>query len=311
MPPGRSELILTVGTENAGERLDVFLARFLGSRSAAVRAAGSLSFAKSYRVQPGDAFNLTEFIATAPEPYSAEAEDIPLDIIYEDEDLIVVNKAKGIVVHPAPGHYGGTLVNALLHHCAGSLSGIGGELRPGIVHRIDKDTSGLLIVAKNDFAHRELAAQLVDHSLSRTYEAVIRGSFAEDFGTISQPLGRAAGSSPNDRKRMAVRSDGKPAITHWERIAGYSGYTHIRCKLETGRTHQIRVHLAYTGHPVLGDVLYGAGNKLGKTPLPFEGQCLHAKELTFVHPRTKETVHLESDLPEYFKWVLDILSDDG
>ncbi|MDR0857733.1 MAG: RluA family pseudouridine synthase [Oscillospiraceae bacterium] len=304
-------MLLTVDAVNSGERLDVFLARFLGSRSSAERAADSLGFSKSYRVKPGEIFELTDFLAAAPEPYSAEPEDIALDIVYEDEDLIVVNKPKGLVVHPAPGHYGGTLVNALLYHCAGSLSGIGGELRPGIVHRIDKDTSGLLIAAKNDFAHRELAAQLADHSLSRTYEAVIRGSFPAASGTIDLPIGRANGSSSADRKRMAVRRDGKAAITHWELIEKFSGYSHIRCKLETGRTHQIRVHLAHSGHPVLGDTLYGAGSKLGRIELPFGGQCLHARELTFVHPRTKEQIHLECPLPEYFEWVLTQLTTNN
>jgi 23S rRNA pseudouridine1911/1915/1917 synthase len=201
-----------------------------------------------------------------------------------------------MVVHPAPGHPDGTLVNALLWHCGDSLSGIGGEKRPGIVHRIDKDTSGLLIVAKNDFAHQALSAQLSDRSLSRVYEAVARGGFREDAGTVARPIGR----HPTDRKRMAVLPGGRPAVTHWEVLARYRGYTHIRCRLETGRTHQIRVHLASLGHPLLGDAVYGA-------PAPdkgLSGQCLHARELKFIHPRTGEPVRLETELPDYFLEVL-------
>ena len=225
------------------------------------------------------------------------AQDIPLDVVYEDEDLIVVNKARGMVVHPAPGHADGTLVNALLHHCAGSLSGIGGEQRPGIVHRIDKDTSGLLIVAKNDFAHQALSAQLSDRSLSRVYEAVVRGNFRQDEGIIDRPIGR----HPTDRKRMAVtEKNSRHALTHWKVLERYRGYCRVQCRLETGRTHQIRVHMASIGHPLLGDYVYGA-------PSPekgLEGQCLHARELKFIHPRTGQAVHLKSELPDYFTKVL-------
>ena len=211
-------------------------------------------------------------------------------MVYEDGDVIVVNKPRGMVVHPAPGHPDGTLVNALLWHCGDSLSGIGGEKRPGIVHRIDKDTSGLLIAAKNDFAHQALSAQLADHSLSRIYEAVARGGFREDSGTVDAPIGR----HPTDRKRMAVTEKaGRRAVTHWEVLARYRDYTHVRCRLETGRTHQIRVHMASIGHPLLGDFTYGA-------PSPdkgLEGQCLHARRLHFPHPATAA---VGSPLPSYF-----------
>ena len=226
-----------------------------------------------------------------------EPQDIPLDIVYEDDDLIVVNKQRGLVVHPAPGHPDGTLVNALLYHCGDSLSGIGGQRRPGIVHRIDKDTSGLIIVAKNDFAHQGLSAQLSDHSLCREYEAIVRGNFKTDGGTVNRPIGR----HPVDRKRMAVTDrNSKPAVTHWQLLASYHGYSHILCRLETGRTHQIRVHMASIGHPLLGDFTYGA-------PSPdkgLEGQCLHARRLRFVHPRSGEEMELETPLPDYFTAVL-------
>ena len=213
---------------------------------------------------------------------------------------MVVNKARGMVVHPAPGHPDGTLVNALLWHCGDSLSGIVGEKRPGIVHRIDKDTSGLLIVAKNDFAHQGLSAQLSDHSLYREYEAIVRGNLRQDSGTVNAPIGR----HPTDRKRMAVTSkNAKPAVTHWQVIARYRGYTHIRCRLETGRTHQIRVHMASIGHPLLGDYTYGA-------PSPdkgLEGQCLHARRLRFIHPRSGEEHIAEAPLPPYFVDVINKL----
>lgn len=229
-----------------------------------------------------------------------EAQDIPLDVVYEDADIIVINKPRGMVVHPAPGHPDGTLVNALMYHCGDSLSGIGGERRPGIVHRIDKDTSGLIVAAKNDMAHKGLSAQLSDHSLYREYEAVVTGHMREDSGVIDKPIGR----HPVDRKRMAVtEKNSKAAVTHWKLMAEYRGYSHIQCRLETGRTHQIRVHMASIGHPLLGDGLYGA-----KCPdKGLEGQCLHARRLHLIHPVTGEELRFESALPEYFISVLDKL----
>ena len=223
-------------------------------------------------------------------------ENIPLDIRYEDNDVVVINKPKGLVVHPAPGHWSGTLVNALMYHCGNSLSGINGEIRPGIVHRIDKDTSGLLIVAKNDFSHQALAEQLKDHSLSRVYEAIVVGNMRQDSGTINAPIGR----HPIDRKKMAVtEKNSRPAVTHYEVIARYPGYTHLRLRLETGRTHQIRVHLAWQNHPIVGDMVYGRGKEFGLT-----SQCLHARSLTFRHPRTGEPTTVTCELPEYFTSVL-------
>ena len=294
--------ITTVHAQESGERIDALLARSGYTRSGAARliAAGQVTrngkpVKKSDLTGAGDVILVEE--NDAPAPAAAVAQDIPLDIVYEDGDLIVVNKPRGLVVHPAPGHPDGTLVNALLHHCGGSLSGIGGEQRPGIVHRIDRDTSGLLIVAKNDFAHQSLSAQLADRSLSRIYEAVVHGGFRADSGTVDAPIGR----HPADRKRMAVtEKNSRRAVTHWEVIERYAGYTHIRCKLETGRTHQIRVHMAHIGHPLLGDMVYGAG----KSEKGLEGQCLHARTLKFIHPRTGEHVELTSPLPEYFIGVL-------
>ena len=250
---------------------------------------------KNYKVSVGDAVMVTiPDIAEVP----LVPQNIPLDIVFEDEDVVVVNKPRGMVVHPAPGHPDGTLVNALMYHCGDSLSGVGGEKRPGIVHRIDKDTSGLLIVAKNDAAHLALSAQLSDRSLSRVYRAVVTGNLKQDSGTVDAPIGR----HPNDRKKMAVtRQNSRNAVTHWSVLERYRGYTHVRCKLETGRTHQIRVHMAHIGHPLLGDEVYGHA-KLPEKGLT--GQCLHAKELQFIHPRTGEAVHLDTELPDYFKDVL-------
>ena len=291
--------ILTATPEAAGQRLDAFLAETLPelTRSAAQRliAEGQVAVdgkipTKSLKLAGGETV-----LVSLPEPEEAQAlpEDIPLDVVYEDDDVIVVNKPVGMVVHPAPGHSGGTLVNALLHHCGDSLSGIGGELRPGIVHRIDRDTSGLIIAAKNDFAHQALSAQLQDHSLCRTYEAVVVGNLREDSGTVDAPIGRC----PSDRKKMAVvRQGGRNAVTHWQVLERFPGYTYVRCRLETGRTHQIRVHMAYIGHPLYGDTVYGA-----KKPAPgMTGQCLHAVGLTFRHPRTGETVELSCPLNEEF-----------
>ena len=294
---------IEITAEESGERIDALLARLVPelTRSAAQRlleeglvTLGGVPVKKNRRTGPGEVY-----AALLPEPELPEPEpqDIPLDIVYEDADVVVVNKPRGMVVHPAPGHPDGTLVNALLWHCGASLSGVGGERRPGIVHRIDKDTSGLIIAAKNDFAHLALSAQLADRSLSRVYEAVARGEFRDEAGTVDAPIGR----HPTERKRMAVTERGsRPAVTHWEVIARYRGWTHIRCRLETGRTHQIRVHMAYIGHPLLGDMVYGAK----KPERGLEGQCLHARELKFLHPRTGEAIHLSTELPEYFQQVL-------
>ena len=294
-----STLTLAVPPEDAGGRVDAWLAGRQESltRSVAARLLeeGQVTcegkpLPKNYRLRGGETVQLT-----LPEPEETEliAQDIPLDVVYEDEDVIVINKPKGLVVHPAPGHADGTLVNALLHHCGDSLSGIGGEKRPGIVHRIDRDTSGLIIAAKNDFAHQRLSAQLADHSLARTYECIVTGNLREDSGTVDAPIGR----DKRDRKKMAVVSDGRRAVTHWEVIARYPGFTHLRCRLETGRTHQIRVHMAYLGHPILGDTVYGA-----RKPVPgLRGQCLHAVGLRFLHPRTGEAVELSCPLPEEFR----------
>lgn len=297
------ENIILVTARESGERIDALLARTVEglSRSAAQKLLedGCVTMAgvplrKNYKCTAGDCFVLR---LPALEETPLIAQNIPLDVVYEDEDLIVVDKPRGLVVHPAPGHPDGTLVNALLWHCGDSLSGIGGEKRPGIVHRIDKDTSGLLIAAKNDFAHQRLSAQLADRSLSREYEAVARGSFREDSGTVSHPIGR----HPTDRKRMAVtEKNSRPAVTHWQVLARYQGYCRICCRLETGRTHQIRVHMASIGHPLLGDYTYGA-------PSPdkgLAGQCLHARRLKFIHPRSGEHIQLQSQLPEYFTAVL-------
>ena len=295
--------ILQAGAEAAGERLDSFLAKSLPelTRSAAQRLIESGRVAvdgrpavKSYRLSGGEAVSV---ILPEPDPLDAAPQAIALDVVYEDGDVIVVNKPVGMVVHPAPGHPDGTLVNALLHHCGGSLSGVGGALRPGIVHRIDRDTSGLIIAAKNDAAHQALSAQLQDHTLARTYEAVVTGNLREDRGTVDAPIGR----HHTDRKRMAVTDrGGKRAVTHWEVIERFPGLTYVRCRLETGRTHQIRVHMAHMGHPVYGDTVYGA-----KKPVPgLTGQCLHAAGLRFVHPRTGETVEATCPLNEEFQVLL-------
>lgn len=294
---------LTLQAEESAERIDALLARSVDglTRSAAQRlleqgavTKNGTPVKKNYKTASGDVFEIA-----LPEAVETElvAQDIPLDVVFEDDDLIVVNKPRGMVVHPAPGHEDGTLVNALLHHCGESLSGIGGERRPGIVHRIDKDTSGLIIAAKNDFAHLALSAQLADHTLARTYEAVVCGTLREDNGTVDAPIGR----HPTDRKRMTVTDkNSRRAVTHWSVIARYNGYTHVRCNLETGRTHQIRVHMAHIGHPILGDLVYGR-----KRPEKgLEGQCLHARALRFLHPRTGKTIELTCDLPPYFQDVL-------
>lgn len=300
---------LTPLEEDTGTRLDSFLSRRVEglTRSAAARllAEGCVTCdgavpGKSYRIAGGE-----ELCVTLPEAEEPEAvpQDIPLDVVYEDEDVIVVNKPVGMVVHPAPGHPDGTLVNALLHHCGDSLSGIGGELRPGIVHRIDRDTSGLLIAAKNDAAHQKLSAQLQDHTLARIYRCIVIGNLREDSGTVDAPIGR----HPADRKKMAVVAGGRSAVTHWSVLERFPGYTYVECRLETGRTHQIRVHMAHIGHPILGDTVYGA-----KKPVPgLQGQCLHAVGLRFLHPRTGELVELWCDLPEAFQTQLRKLENRG
>ncbi|MBP5604669.1 MAG: RluA family pseudouridine synthase [Ruminiclostridium sp.] len=284
--------------ENAGERIDKAVSEASGgelTRSFAARlienggcTVNGTAAAKNYKLKAGDTV-----CVEIPEPCETDIlpENIPLDIVYEDSDLLVVNKPKGMVVHPAHGHYSGTLVNALMYHCGGSLSGINGELRPGIVHRIDMDTSGLLIVAKSDAAHKGLAEQIKVHSFRREYEAVVCGNITED-GTVNAPIGR----SRTDRKKMCVTAENsREAVTHYHVIHNYAGYTHLRLRLETGRTHQIRVHMAYIGHPVAGDDVYGNGR-----PASLGGQCLHAKCIGFSHPITGEWLEFESGLPEYF-----------
>lgn len=294
----------------SGARIDAWLTSMIPglTRNAAQRlltdgnvTRNGKAVKKNYKVTAGDLF-LIEIPEISEVPLIPQ--NIPIDIVFEDDDVVVVNKARGMVVHPAPGHPDGTLVNALLYHCGDTLSGVGGEKRPGIVHRIDKDTSGLLIVAKNDAAHLALSAQLSDRSLSRVYRAVVTGNLREDSGTVDAPIGR----HPNDRKKMAVTNiHARNAVTHWSVLERYKGYTHVRCKLETGRTHQIRVHMAHIGHPLLGDEVYGHA-KLPEKGLI--GQCLHAKELQFTHPRTGEAVHLDTDLPDYFKDVLNRLGKE-
>ena len=286
-----------------GERLDAFLARCAEnlSRSAAQKLIEEGHVKRNGRpAKKNDKLNIGDAIDyTIPEPKPVDivAKDIPLDIVYEDEDVIVLNKPKGLVVHPAAGHQDDTLVNGLLYAMGDDLSGINGELRPGIVHRIDKDTSGLLAVAKNDFAHTFLASQLKDHTMARTYEAIVCGSFREDSGTVDAPIGR----HPSDRKKMCVTErNSRNAVTHWEVVRRYRGYTHIRCRLETGRTHQIRVHMAHIGHPILGDAVYGHK----KAELGQDSQCLHAGALCFKHPRDGRPVMVFAPLPKYFEDVI-------
>lgn len=306
-------MILYCDASARGMRLDAYLAAAQGiSRSAAARLAESGAIfvngapaAKKTLLCEGD---VLVYEPPAPEEIDALPEDIPLDIVYEDSDLLVINKPSGMVVHPAAGNPSGTLVNALLWHCRGELSGIGGKLRPGIVHRIDKQTSGLLVVAKNDETHRALAAQLEGHHITREYHALVQGGFSSDTGTVDLPIGR----HPTDRKKMAVVRDGRtsrPAVTHWRVAERFGAISYLILNLETGRTHQIRVHLSALGHPLLGDTVYGGGGT------PFEkkhaayldGQCLHAARLSFVHPRSGEPVTFESPLPESFRALLTIL----
>ncbi len=300
---------LSFTVNSAGERLDKYLSSqmtdFTRNAVAKLIADGNVAVNgsivnKNYKCRENDEISVTVPDAV---PLEAEAEDIPLDIVYEDKDLLVVNKQKGMVVHPAAGNYTGTLVNALLYHCKDSLSGINGVIRPGIVHRIDKDTSGLLIVAKNDSAHIHLAQQIKEHSFSRAYQAVVYGNIKEDEGTVNLPIGR----SPKDRKKMAVTDkNSKNAVTHFQVIKRYGDFTHIRCVLETGRTHQIRVHMAYLGHPLAGDSVYGP-KKVIKS---LNGQCLHAGEIGFVHPTSGEYMEFKADLPDYFTDFLNKLENN-
>lgn len=274
-----------IAAASDGELTRSYAASLIADKSCRVNGE---AVPKNYRLKAGD-----EVCVEIPEPQSTELlpENIPLDIVYEDEHLLVVNKPKGMVVHPAHSHYSGTLVNALMYHCGDSLSGINGELRPGIVHRIDMNTSGLLIVAKNDIAHRGLAEQISVHSFRREYEAVVCGNIKED-GTVNAPIGR----SKADRKKMCVTTENsREAVTHYTVLHNYRAYTHLRLRLETGRTHQIRVHMAYIGHPVAGDDVYGNGK-----PASLGGQCLHARTIGFVHPVTGEYMEFTSELPEYF-----------
>lgn len=294
------EYKFTVTDENVGERADKFLSSNFEDMTRSSIAnnieKGALlvnekAVCKNYKLRLNDnvVFNVPD-----PVEYTAEPQNIPLDIVYEDDDLLVVNKPKGMVVHPANGNYSGTLVNALLYHAKNSLSGINGVLRPGIVHRIDKDTSGLLIVAKNDFAHLKLAEQIKEHSFTREYEAVVYGNLKEDSGTIDAPIGR----HKTDRKKMAVTDlNSKNAVTHFEVIKRYTGFTYVKFRLETGRTHQIRVHMAYIGHPIAGDAIYGPK----KVITELSGQCLHAKKIGFIHPRTNEYMEFTSQLPKVFR----------
>ena len=295
--------------EESGERIDALLARIYPDLSRSliqkcIEAGGVTLNGKTVRKNArGTEGDVLLFTFPETEALPLEPQALPLDVVYEDHDLIVVNKARGMVVHPAPGHPDGTLVNALLYHCGDTLSGIGGVQRPGIVHRIDKDTSGLLVAAKNDFSHAGLSAQLSDHSLFREYEAVVNGNLREEAGVIDRPVGR----HPIDRKRMAViEKNGKRAVTHWELAARYRGYSRVLCRLETGRTHQIRVHMASIGHPLLGDGLYGA-----RCPdKGLEGQCLHARHISFIHPRSGERMRFETELPDYFTQVVERLGPE-
>lgn len=304
------ELLIEVPEMYEGERIDKFLSVLVenSSRNSIQKliengkvTVNGAPVNKKYKVSADDEIIM---LPNDLKPLDAEPENIPLDIVYEDEHLLVVNKPRGMVVHPAPGNYSGTLVNALLYHCKDSLSGINGILRPGIVHRIDKDTSGLLIVAKNDKAHMGLAEQIKEHSFTREYNAVICGHLKEQSGTVNAPIGR----SPKDRKKMCVTmQNSKNAVTHYTVINEYEGYSHISLKLRTGRTHQIRVHMAHLGHPVAGDFVYGNDKKSAY----LKGQCLHAIKIGFIHPITNEYLEFTSDLPDYFKAFLEKIDREG
>ena len=299
---------LTVGPESDGERLDVFINSFVAdltrSHIQKLIKSENVSVNDSVITKPAFKINCEDRIILNLPPaveLQIEAQDIPLDILYEDEDVLVVNKPKGMVVHPAAGHFKDTLVNAIMFHCKDHLSGINGVLRPGIIHRIDKDTTGSLIVCKNDISHTFIAEQLKEHSLGRVYKAIVIGNVKDDEGTIQTLIGR----HPTERKKMAVVSNGKEAITHYKVLERFAGYTFMEFRLETGRTHQIRVHMAHIGHPLLGDEVYGGKNSLFKT----EGQTLHAQAISFIHPKTKERIAIEAPLPEYFHKILNRLRE--
>ena len=300
-------------------RLDSYISSVTElSRSAAARAIeegrvsvnGRAVLEKKHTLSGGEKIELLE---AEPTEYEALGEDIPLEVVFEDSDIIVINKPSGMVVHPAPGNYSGTLVNALLYLCRDSLSGIGGVMRPGIVHRIDKDTSGLLVVAKNDFAHTQLSEELKHHGIVREYHAIVKGGFSDDSGTVSGHIGR----HPKDRKKMAVLPEGaagaRDATTHYEVIARYPGFTYLRLYLETGRTHQIRVHMSHIGHPLIGDELYGGGKTRFEKEHQrlLDGQALHAKRLTLTHPRSGERMTFECELPDNFKKLIKILETES
>lgn len=299
---------LTVGPESDGERLDVYINEFVAEltrshiqkliKSENVRVNDQIITKPAFKISPDD-----EIILDLPPAVELqiEAQNIPLDILYEDEDVLVVNKPKGMVVHPAAGHFNDTLVNAILYYCKNQLSGINGVLRPGIIHRIDKDTTGSLIICKNDISHTFIAKQLKEHSLGRIYKAIVIGNVKEEEGTINAPIGR----HHTERKKMAVVQNGKEAITHYKVLERFPGYTFMQFQLETGRTHQIRVHMAHIGHPLLGDEIYGGKNSLFKT----EGQTLHAEKISFIHPQSKERIAVEAPLPEYFQKILNKLRE--
>ena len=305
MSSEEEEWMVEIPEEAGGQRIDTFLSLYFPDLSRSfVRKLldekrvelldGKKSVKASYKLKPGETFRV---VIPEPEELCIEPEDIPLSILYEDDDLLVIDKPKGMVVHPSAGHLSGTLVNAVLFHCRGRLSGINGVLRPGIVHRIDKDTTGALLVCKTDTAHRELARQLKEHSIRRRYRAVVCGNIREEEGTVDNPIGR----HPVDRKKMAVNhKNGKEAVTHYRVLERFGNYTYIECRLETGRTHQIRVHMASIGHPLLGDEVYGSG----KNPFHLQGQALHAMILGFVHPVTGEYLEFSAPLPDYFEELL-------
>lgn len=301
-----NEIVMEITPEMEGERIDKCISNYLESLSRSYiqkiikdgKAYVNDAVVKAnYKVKVDDKVQFE--ILDCEEP-DIPPQDIPLDILYEDKDILIVNKPKDMVVHPAPGHYEGTLVNAIMFHCKDELSGINGVLRPGIVHRIDKDTTGSIIICKNDEAHRKIAQQLKEHSITRKYRAIVYGRIMEEEGTVNAPIGR----HPTDRKKMAINEkNGKPAVTHYKVLERFDKYTYIECQLETGRTHQIRVHMTSIGHPLLGDEVYGNA----KCPFKLEGQTLHAMTIGFIHPTTGEYVEYEAPLPEYFEHLLQIL----